>query len=64
MNNSFDLQSEDRYEIVRMLRRLYTKVSGGKSYNYMDKDQKKECTAIGNMVSKLGYNAFTEGMDF
>ena len=64
MNHSFNLEPKDRYEIVRLLRAYYDKVARGKSYNYLDENQKKECTAIGNMVSKLGYNAFTEGMDF
>ena len=64
MDHSFNLEPKDRYEIVRLLRAFYDKVSRGKSYNYLDESQKKECTTIGNMVSKLGYNAFTEGMDF
>ena len=64
MDHSFNLEPKDRYEIVRLLRAYYDKVSRGKSLNYLDDDQKKECVTIGNMVSKLGYNAFTEGMDF
>ncbi len=61
---TFPLLDEDRFQIVQWLREYYNEVSLGKSWNYMGEKQRKICYKIGDMVSKLGYNAMSEGMDF